>query len=172
MAGEVDTFPAETNPIGQIKPTEGIELIADPQLKSLIPPLSDSEYAALIDNISKDGCREPLTIWKDHSIILDGHNRYQICKEQNISFKVVEIELPDLTAAKIWMIKNQRGRRNLNESQRAMLAVKLAALYAEQAKERKGTRTDLHEKNLAHGEFGRSIEKAAEDMGELRFRRS
>ena len=163
MAGEVATLPAEALPIPQVEPT--FELIADPQLKSLIPPLSDSEYAALRDNISKDGCREPLTIWKDHNIILDGHNRYQICKELNLSFKVVEIELPDLTAVKIWMIKNQRGRRNLNESQRAMLAVKLAALYAEQAKERKGTRTDLHEKNLAQGEFGRSVEKAAKDMG-------
>jgi len=62
------------------------------------------------------------------------------------------------------MIKNQIGRRNLDESQWAMLAVKLEALYAEQAKGRKGSRTDLGQ-NLGRGEFGRSAEKAAKDTG-------
>jgi len=111
-----------------------------------------------------EGCRESLTIWKKHDIILDGHNRYQICAELQVPIKTNEIELPDLTAAKIWMIKNPRGRRNLDESQRAMLAVKLEALYAEQAKHRMGARTDL-DPNLDRGEFGRSAEKAAKDMG-------
>jgi hypothetical protein len=62
------------------------------------------------------------------------------------------------------MIKNQKGRRNLEESQCAMLAVKLEALYAEQSKGRKGSRTDLG-LILGQGEFGRSAEKAARDMG-------
>jgi hypothetical protein len=174
MVGEVATLPAEFTQIGQVKSIETGEqktenaatpdLTVDPKLKSLIPPLSASEYVALRDSISREGCRDPLTIWKNHQIILDGHNRYQICQELNASFKVVEIDLPDLTAAKIWMIKNQRGRRNLDESQRAMLAVKLEALYAEQAKERKGTRTDLGQK-LDQSKAGRSAEKAAKDMG-------
>ena len=73
------------------------------------------------------------------------------------------MEFPDRTEAKIWMIKNQRGRRNLNESQRAMLAVKLEALYSVPAKERMGTRTDLGQ-NLDPCEAGRSAEKAADDM--------
>jgi ParB-like chromosome segregation protein Spo0J len=140
------------------------EFKIDPELESLIPPLADGEYAELKDGISREECREPLTIWKGHGIILDGHNRYQICKKLQVPFKTVEIELPDLTAAKIWIIKNQRGRSNLDESQWAMLAVKLEALYAEEAKERKGSRTDLGQ-NLGQGEFGRSAEKAAKDMG-------
>ena len=40
-----------------------------------------------------------------------------------------------MLAAKEWIIKNQRGRRNLNESQRAMLGAKLEAIYAERAKQ-------------------------------------
>lgn len=140
------------------------DLEIDPALHSLIPPLTDGEYTVLKENIVKDGCREPLTIWKDHNTILDGHNRYKICKEGDHHYEVVEIELPDRTAAQIWIIKNQRGRRNLNESQRAMLAVKLEALYAEQAKERQGQRTDLGQK-LDQSKAGRSAEKAAKDMG-------
>jgi hypothetical protein len=104
-----------------------------------------------------------LTIWKGHNLILDGHNRYQICGELQVPFKIVEIDLSDRTVAKIWMIRNQKGRRNLDESQRAMLAVKLEAHHAEQAKERR-RRTALG-LNLGHGEFGRSAEKAARDMG-------
>jgi ParB-like chromosome segregation protein Spo0J len=56
------------------------DLKIDPELKDLIPPLTDGEYASLKESILKDGCREPLTIWKGHDIILDGHNRYQIAR--------------------------------------------------------------------------------------------
>lgn len=141
-----------------------VDLMIDPELRDLIPPLTDGEYASLKESIRKDGCREPLTIWKGQNIILDGHNRYEICIDLKVPFNTVEIELPDLTAAKIWMIRNQKGRRNLAESQWAMLAVKLEALYAEEAKGRKGSRRDLGQ-NLGQGDFGRSAEKAAKDMG-------
>lgn len=141
-----------------------VDLKIDPALRDLIPPLTDGEYASLKESIRKDGCREPLTIWKGQNIILDGHNRYEICIDLKVPFNTVEIELPDLTAAKIWMIRNQKGRRNLAESQWAMLAVKLEALYAEEAKGRKGSRRDLGQ-NLGQGDFGRSAEKAAKDMG-------
>lgn len=140
------------------------DLKVDPELRDLIPPLTDGEYASLKESISKDGCREPLTIWKGQNIILDGHNRYEICRDLQVPFNTIEIELPDINAAKIWMIKNQKGRRNLAESQWAMLAVKLEALYAEEAKGRMGSRRDLGLR-LGQGEFGRSAEKAAQDMG-------
>lgn len=141
-----------------------VDLKVDPELRDLIPPLTDDEYTSLKESIRNDGCREPLTIWKGQNIILDGHNRYEICRDLKVPFNTVEIVLPDLTAAKIWMIRNQKGRRNLAESQWAMLAVKLEALYAEEAKGRKGSRRDLGQ-NLGQGDFGRSAEKAAKDMG-------
>jgi hypothetical protein len=63
------------------------EFKIDPELKSLIPPLTDGEYVALRNNISRDGCREPLTIWKGHDIILDEYNRHQICAELQAPLK-------------------------------------------------------------------------------------
>lgn len=143
---------------------EMLTLKVEPEFKALIPPLTNDEYAALKESIKTHGCHDPLIIWKGRNIILDGHNRYQICRELDLRFEVVEIELSSHTDAKIWMIKNQRARRNLNESQRAMLAVRLEELYSEKAKDRKGTRTDLGQ-NLDQGEAGRSAEKAAKDMG-------
>jgi hypothetical protein len=118
----------------------------------------------LKEGIKADGCHDPLIVWKGQNIILDGHHRHEICNDLGKPFKIVEIDFPNRTEAKIWMIKNQRGRRNLDESQRAMLAVQLEALYSEQAKERMGTRTDLGQ-NLDPSEAGKSAEKAANDMG-------
>jgi len=83
------------------------DLKVDPELRDLIPPLTDGDHASLKESILKDGCREPLTIWKGQNIILDGHNRYEICRDLQVPFNTIEIELPDINAAKIWMIKNQ-----------------------------------------------------------------
>jgi len=139
-------------------------LTIDPEFRGLIPPHTYGEFKALRENIKTHGCHDPLIVLKDLGIILDGHRRYDICIEEGIPFEIVEIDLPNRTEAKIWIIMNQRGRRNLKESQRAMLAVKLEALYGVPAKGRMGTRTDLGQ-NLDPCEAGRSAEKAADDMG-------
>ena len=176
MAGEVATLGSRFASDVQVMPQleAGPDVIAtgqaapslqiDPEFRDLIPPLSRDEVDVLKENLSTQGCRDKLVVWKDHNIILDGHHRYQICTELGLNFETREIELPSRADAKIWILKNQRGRRNLNESQRAMLAVKLEAVYGEQAKERMRTRTDLGQ-NLGQHEAGRSSEKAAKDMG-------
>jgi ParB-like chromosome segregation protein Spo0J len=177
MAGDIQTTPNEianhdkTEPTAEIQPedmvTEHLEMpkfTVDPEFEGLIPPLTNDEYLTLKESIKVDGCHDPLIIWKGQNIILDGHHRHKICLELGLPFEITEIEFLDRTEAKIWMIKNQRGRRNLNESQRAMLAVTLDALYCEQAKVRQGTRTDLGQ-NLDPSEAGRSAEKAAKEMG-------
>ena len=97
------------------------ELKIDPRFRSLIQPLTAGELAALTEDILIHGCRDPLVVWKGQNIILDGHHRYEICQKHGIDYQVVELDFPNETETKIWMIKNQRGRRNLNESQRAML---------------------------------------------------
>jgi ParB-like chromosome segregation protein Spo0J len=177
MAGDIQITPNEildfdkTEPTTEIQPenmvTEHLEmpnLTEDTEFKGLIPPLTNDEYLTLKESIKADGCHDPLIVWKGQNIILDGHHRYKICVELGLPFKITEIEFLNRTEVKIWMIKNQRGRRNLNESQRAMLAVQLEALYSEQAKERMGTRTDLSQ-NLDQSEVGKSADKAANDMG-------
>ena len=85
------------------------------ELQALIPPLSAEEYAQLEANILQDGCRDPLIVWPydGQVIILDGHNRYHICTEHQREYQCIELPLLDLDAAKLWMIENQLGRRNL-----------------------------------------------------------
>ena len=106
----------------------------DKEFSGLVPKLADEEYKQLEANIIKEGCRDPLVLWK--GILLDGHNRYEICQKNNIKFETVEIKLDSRDGAKIWIIQNQLGRRNLTPYQRGELVLGLEPLYAKQAKER------------------------------------
>jgi len=54
-------------------------------------------------------------------ILLDGHNRYEICQQHGVEFSTVDLELPDRQAAINWIINNQLGRRNLHPDQASYL---------------------------------------------------
>ena len=62
-----------------------MELKIDPEFKCLIPDLTPEEYAGLERSLKEEGCRDAIVTWED--IILDGHNRYRICQENDIKFK-------------------------------------------------------------------------------------
>jgi hypothetical protein len=96
-------------------------LTVDSFFQRLIPPLTDGELSVLEASILKEGCREPLVIWKDHGIIVDGHNRYAICEKYGLAFRTVEQEFEDRDDVVRWMCVNQLGRRNLTDLARADL---------------------------------------------------
>ena len=89
----------------------------NPDLQSLIPPLSREEYAQLEANLLQDGCHDALIVWEEEQTLLDGHNRYDICERHGLPYTTQALSLPDLDAAKAWMIANQLGRRNLSPDQ-------------------------------------------------------
>ena len=128
----------------------------DTDFKSLIPPISKEEHRLLTGNIRKDGCRDPIVIWTEtlsngetgRTMILDGHNRYQICKQYKIEFMVTELKLKDMKEARIWVIQNQLGRRNLTSYQKGKLTLELKTMIQERAKEQQGTRTDISQKSV------------------------
>ena len=47
-------------------------------------------------------------------LLLDGHNRLEICEQYGLEYKTVKLDLPDRQAAEDWMDANQLGRRNLS----------------------------------------------------------
>ncbi len=110
----------------------------DPEFKTLIPPLGAEERAQLEANLLAQGCRDPLVVWKGRNILLDGHNRYDLCTQHGIEFKTVDIELPDRNAAHDWIISNQLGRRNLTPEAVSYLRGKKYNLQ-----KRQGKRNDL-----------------------------
>ena len=93
------------------------QVIIDEEFRAHIPSLREDEKKILEKNIEQEGCREPLIVWAEENILLDGHNRYDICNDLGIDFSVDEVSLPDREAALAWIEDNQLGRRNLTPDQ-------------------------------------------------------
>ena len=106
----------------------------DPEFMGLIPPLSQEEYDQLEQNIlAHKKCRDAIIVWGD--ILVDGHNRMRICAAHNITFEIKEMEFESRDAAKLWILDNQLGRRNLTDAMRIELALSKVELLRQQARE-------------------------------------
>ncbi|MYN47459.1 hypothetical protein GTP23_20655 [Pseudoduganella sp. FT93W] len=103
-------------------------------LRSYIEPLTQAEYTALEQSILQEGCRDALVLWQD--VLVDGHNRYQICQQHGIPFKVTEnTSFRNLEDVKLWMIDNNLGRRSISDYQRGVLALRKKEIMAARAAE-------------------------------------
>ena len=97
------------------------QLKIDPEFEKVIPPLTKDEYHQLEENILDDGrIMMPIAVWGD--IIVDGHNRYRIAREYgDIPFSTTQLDFANRYEAIAWICKNQLGRRNLSDEQKAYL---------------------------------------------------
>jgi hypothetical protein len=103
--------------------------------------LKEEECIQLEENLLAEGCREALIVWArspEELILVDGHNRYQICQSHRLPFNIQPKEFPDMEAVRVWMINHQMGRRNLTPEQQSYLRGKRYHLEKQQ-----GKRTDL-----------------------------
>ncbi len=96
-----------------------MQIQIDPEFKALIPPLSSTEREQLEANILADGCLDSLKLWS--GILLDGHNRFEICSKHGMPFKTEDILVDSREDAIIWICKNQMGRRNIADAQKTYL---------------------------------------------------
>lgn len=135
------------------------ELKIDPELKDLLPPLTDEEYKQLEKNILENGFDRNFPIMEWHGYIADGHNRYSICKKHNIEPVIGTIVYDTKEEVMEWMLDIQLGRRNLSPIQRIAVAEKYRPIYEKKAKENQGARNDL--KNNIPQNLGESEKKKA-----------
>jgi hypothetical protein len=91
------------------------QLTIDPEFQQLLPPLSTEAYAQLEANLLKDGCMHPIVTW--NGFIVDGHNRYALCRHHNIAFETKEMAFADRDAVMDWIDVFQIGKRNLTPAQ-------------------------------------------------------
>lgn len=138
----------------------------DKEFESLIPPLSREEFKQLEENIVAEGIRDPLVVWSvpnGDDILIDGHNRWKIsAKHAGIQFEIVKKQFQNRTDAKIWIIKNQIGRRNLSTYARSELVVMhLEPMLKGKAKENQGARTDISQKSVESHDTQKELAKAA-----------
>ena len=89
-------------------------------IKTFITPLTADSKQQLEQNIKQNGCLDPLTVWdkgQGNYVLVDGHNRHDICQRNDIPFKIRLVKFKSMEEAKDWMLNHQLGRRNLNPDQ-------------------------------------------------------
>lgn len=108
----------------------------NPVLNAFIPPLTEGVKQGLEESLKKEGCRDPVVVWKETGYLIDGHHRVEICNRLNIPYRVQELSHKDELDAKIWMLKNQFRRRNLPDFIKGELALELEKLESQKARKR------------------------------------
>lgn len=100
---------------------------------NIYPEIQNEQCKELKESIKKGYDNTfPIVIYKGS--ILDGWNRYNICKELNIEPAYKEFEGDDNQALEF--VINSNKRRDLTASQRAAIAVEYEVIFAEEAKKR------------------------------------
>lgn len=94
-----------------------MDIIVDPKFRDKIPKPSEEERRRLEENILADGIvREPLVVWKDHDVLVDGHNRWDIIqKHPGIPYTTIEMDFDNEWDVIAWICRNQLGRRNISK---------------------------------------------------------
>ena len=90
---------------------------------NLFPMLSDTELKSLAEDIRTNGLETPITTHE--GAILDGRNRNRACEIAGVEPQFVTFDGEDALA---FVISHNLHRRHLTESQRAMVASKVATL--------------------------------------------
>jgi len=148
-----------------------MEIKIDEELRALIPPLSEDERKQLEANlIQNEGARDPIVVWFDGQshVIVDGHNRFEICSRLGLKFHCATMQFASSEEAKVWMIDNQKGRRNLTDGWKWELAqAKKSILEVKHEAERKDRRVsnvDTRE-DYKKSESGRTRNEIAKELG-------
>jgi len=97
-------------------------------LADLFPLIEGAEFDDLVADISANGQREDIVLLAGQ--VLDGRNRYRACLAAGVAPRIVAFR-PDVHGEPLaFVISKNLKRRHLNESQRAMVAARLANLPA------------------------------------------
>lgn len=99
------------------------ELSIDPEFAAICWKLLPEELAFLADTMRREGCLDPIRYWTDpktgKNLVVDGHNRLKLCEELKIEYTTEAMEFADRNAVLDWIARNQLGRRNASEIQKA-----------------------------------------------------
>jgi hypothetical protein len=92
-------------------------------LSACFPAMRDYEFAWLCESIAADGLHRPITLYQGQ--VLDGWHRYKACQQTGVQPRFETFE-GDAKQAMCFLISSNVKRQHLNESQRAMIAARLA----------------------------------------------
>ncbi|MEQ8461762.1 MAG: MT-A70 family methyltransferase [Sandaracinaceae bacterium] len=91
----------------------------------IFPLLPEEGLAALAANIRDRGLLQALVVERETGLLLDGRNRLAACERVGVEPRVRLVDVEDPIA---FVLSANLHRRHLNESQRAMVAARIATL--------------------------------------------
>ena len=101
--------------IAEHKPPRKQPLRIDTQIRQWIPSMTEAERETLKTSIQFQGrVMQPITVWKERGVVIDGCNRFELATELGLPFEVQEISFPDDDTAMRWRIDSALAHRNLN----------------------------------------------------------
>lgn len=95
------------------------------RLSAAFPAMPDAAFAELRADIAQNGLRMPIVVFEGQ--VLDGWHRYQACQAVGVSVRLEPFN-GDEAAARKFVVSANLMRRHLNESQRGVIAARLAQL--------------------------------------------
>ena len=111
---------------------EGVEFH---EAANIFPMMTDEEAHGLLTDIKKNGLQEPVKFFEGK--ILDGRNRYLALLKLGIDdYEYVELADDDVDNPVNYVLSANLHRRQLTQSQRAMIGAKSKKYYEDKAKER------------------------------------
>ena len=98
-------------------------ILIDNEFRDKIPSMPVEDFEGLKADILRDGyVRDPLVIWDEENILLDGHHRWRVIQEHpELPYITDRKSFPDRWAAIAWICANQLHKHNMNETQRDKL---------------------------------------------------
>lgn len=88
----------------------------------IFPLMTGAEFDALVQDIRENGLREPIVLHEGE--VLDGRNRLRACEQLGKKPKFVNWN--GIGTPQTYVVSKNLHRRHLNESQRAIIAARLA----------------------------------------------
>lgn len=148
---------------------DATRLVIDGEFKRQHDILTIEERTHLENNIIADGCIDPLAVWNVDGddagplILLDGHNRFEICTANGIPFDLREIEnISTRDDAAEWIDTFQLGRRNLSPDS---FRITSGRLYNRRKKQHGGTGFNQYEQKPQFDVSANTAEQVALELG-------
>ena len=90
----------------------------DPEFQNLLPRAAD-EVGALETLVLREGCRDALTVWEGHDLLIDGYSRWALLSLLGWPCAIVYLEFADRDGVMTWIWQQHCGRRNLTPEARS-----------------------------------------------------
>ncbi len=139
----------------------------DPDIQAALRPMTPEEWGQFSKNVLSDGkILEPLIVWKGKDIIVDGHHRWKAINEFGITdYEIEEKDFDDVDDAILWLLKHQKGRRNISDNQLNVLIGKAYDRRKAKHGGHGGNRYTVESCQVDNSVEPKTVEVVAEDYG-------